>query len=277
MRIDQALAWGARRLGGELGEARLLLVAAAAISPATLHAWPEQTLELAALARYRELVNRRRQGEPVAYLTGERGFWSLSLAVDRSTLIPRPESELLVEWGVELMASSPLSVALDLGTGSGAIGLALATERPDWLVVGVDRSWPALAVAAANRHHNRIDNLQLLAADWLTAIKPGCCSLIVANPPYIAPEDPHLLQGDLRHEPRSALVAAADGLADLYRIIDMAAWALQPGGWLLLEHGWNQADAVQQRLRLACYQNVASRRDLAGHWRATGGSVMGDR
>lgn len=223
----------------------------------------EMPLSVAQWDQLAALATRRLTGEPLAYLTGQTGFHALTLAVGPATLIPRPETELLVETALALALPAAARVA-DLGTGSGAIALALATERPHWQVVAVDRSAAALTVAHANAAQLGLDRRVLcVQGDWCAPLAPGGCDLIVANPPYLAANDPHLPA--LRHEPRSALVAGPTGLEDLARIIHEAAASLAPEGWLLLEHGWDQGQAVQDLLTAAGYRAVAWRQDFAGH------------
>jgi release factor glutamine methyltransferase len=235
------------------------------------HSESEPLCELA--DKYRELLARRGRGEPLAYLTGFREFWSLKLSVDQHTLIPRPETELLVEWGLELDLPSA-SRMLDLGTGSGALALALATERPQWQVAASDSSSAALAVAVANAARLGLDQVKFLTSNWYESIHAEEYDLIVSNPPYIDAEDEHLLQGDVRFEPRTALVAEDHGLADLALIVRGARDYLCSGGWLLLEHGMSQGSLVRELLSKAGYTSIATRTDLAGLERATGGQLI---
>jgi release factor glutamine methyltransferase len=221
-------------------------------------------------ARLAALLARRAQGEPVAYLTGRRGFWSLDLAVDAATLIPRPDTETLVEWALELLPRGLHASALDLGTGSGAIALALKAERPRCTVAAVDRSAAALAVARGNGERLGLA-VRFVESDWYARLAGERFDLIVANPPYIRPDDPHLAQGDLRFEPTSALVAAEDGLRDLRLIIEGAREHLYGDGWLLLEHGHDQGAAVRDLLRGHGFAGIATRRDYGGNDRITGG------
>jgi release factor glutamine methyltransferase len=206
----------------------------------------------------------------VAHLTGEREFWSLPLQVNEHTLIPRPDTETLVQWALELPLAGARTVA-DLGTGSGAVALALASERPDWSVLATDFSAQSLQVAASNRARLKLYNVALLRCDWLSALGAARFDLLVSNPPYIAEGDAHLTEGDLRFEPASALRSGPDGLDALRSIIAGAPAVLRPGGWLLLEHGYDQADAVRKLLVEAGFAGVMSRSDLAGHSRVSGG------
>ncbi len=212
------------------------------------------------------LFERRRRGEPIAYLTGEREFYGLSFQVTPAVLIPRHETELLVELAIERLPRQ--GRALDLGTGSGAIAVALAHARPNAQVMATDASADALAVACRNADHHHVA-VRFGLSDWYENID-GTFDLIASNPPYIAAGDPHLTQGDLRFEPAMALTDQADGLSDLMSIIDGALAHLNPGGWLLMEHGHDQAAAVRALLERAGWQQVQSWRDLAGIERVSG-------
>lgn len=222
---------------------------------------------------FAQAMARRVQGEPVAYITGSRGFWSLELMVNASTLIPRPDTEILVEFALEKMPIEQLVRVLDLGTGSGAIALAVKTERPLALVTAVDASASALEVAAANADHLKLD-VELLQSDWFSALVERRFDLLLANPPYINANDAHVGQGDLRFEPLSALVSAGDGLADIRRIAAAAPLHLQPGGWLALEHGYDQGEAVRQILLGHGFVEVATRLDLGGQERISVGRLL---
>lgn len=224
-------------------------------------------------AAFRALVERRAQGEPVAYLTGTQGFWSLELAVTPATLIPRPETERLVELALERLPAGVAVRVADLGTGSGAIALAIARERPQAQVIATDASAAALDVARANAERNRVRNVQFRQGDWLAPLAGERFDLIASNPPYIADGDPHLSAGDLRFEPPTALSSGADGLDAIRVIVRDARALLQPGGWLLLEHGWDQGDAVRALLQVAGYSDVATERDLEARDRISLGRV----
>ncbi len=234
-----------------------------------LYSHPESSVPPELREAFDSLLEERRAGQPVAYLVGSREFWSLSLAVNEHTLIPRPETETLVMWALELDLPQYAGVA-DWGTGTGAIALALASERPDWSVIATDFSARALDVADLNRRRHDLD-VQLVRADWGSALLPASLDLVVSNPPYVAEGDPHLAQGDLRFEPNSALVAGQSGLADILRIVRDAYRVLVPGGWLLLEHGYDQSETVREALTAAGFTEVSSRRDLAGIERISGG------
>ena len=218
---------------------------------------------------FEALIERRRCGEPVAYIRGEREFWSLPFYVARATPIPRPDTETLVERALlRIPASGTMDVA-DLGTGCGAIALALATERPRCRIVATDRSPDALAVAARNISRHKIENVVLREGDWLHALPDSGYDVIVSNPPYVAADDPHLNAAEVRHEPRHALLGGADGLDALRVIVDTARTRLRQNGWLLVEHGYDQAHDVRALFSAHGYIRVASYRDLAGIERVT--------
>lgn len=257
-------------------DAEVLLAFVLQKSKTWLYTWPEfepseeQQRQLAAL------VERRLQGEPVAYLTGLREFWSLQLEVSRETLIPRPDTELLVELVIELLAArsdEPLDI-VDLGTGTGAIALAIASEYRHWHVIGLDRVPAAVELAQRNQARLQLENVRFLESDWFAELQPRPFDLIVSNPPYIEPQDKHLEMGDVRFEPRSALVAAENGLLDIKKIIERAPSYLAANGWLLFEHGFQQAAAVRDLLRERGFVEVQTRNDLAGLERATLGQWL---
>ena len=219
----------------------------------------------------RSLLARRARGEPVAYLTGRREFWSLEFLVTPDVLIPRPETELLVEQALARIPADAEWTIADLGTGSGAVALALATERPRCRVIASDFSAAALAVARANAQHLGIANVEFRLGEWLTPFTGEHLDMIVSNPPYVCFGDTHLAQGDVRFEPRTALVAGTDGLDAIRRIVASGGAHLKPGGWLLLEHGYNQATLVRALLRAHGYATVTSCRDTAGNGRVSSG------
>ncbi|RCW76173.1 peptide chain release factor N(5)-glutamine methyltransferase [Pseudorhodoferax soli] len=267
MRLAQILAAAAAR-GLDRLDAQLLLLHALGHDPndrAWLLAHDQDQPTPEVLQRFDTAATRRLAGEPVAYLLGQKEFFGLSLQVDARVLVPRPDTETLVEWALEHLPGG--GSALDLGTGSGAIALALAHARPDALVSAVDRSADALAVARANAEQLGL-RVQFMQADWLQGVD-GPYDLIVSNPPYIAAADPHLAA--LAHEPLSALASGADGLDDLRTITASAGAHLCPGGWLLLEHGYDQAEAVCALLQAQGFVQVGSRTDLAGIARCSGG------
>jgi release factor glutamine methyltransferase len=276
MNIQQALqnsiAKGLDRL-----DAQLLLLHVLGKAPhdrAWLLAHDADPMPEAAHSALLAATERRLNGEPVAYIVGHKEFYGLQLAVDRRVLVPRPDTETLVDWALEVLASHPSSRVIDLGTGSGAIALALKHTRPDLDVYAVDYSGDALAVAQANAQRLKLD-VHFSQGSWLSGITPaqGQFHAIVANPPYIASEDPHLAA--LTHEPPQALASGTDGLDDVRTIITQAPAHLLPGGWLLLEHGYDQADAVCALLSAAGFTTVQSRRDLAGIARCSGGCWTG--
>jgi release factor glutamine methyltransferase len=237
-----------------------------------LYARPEQTLDKAQQQAYQALIQRRLQGEPIAHITGIREFWSLALKVTPATLIPRPDSELLVERGLLHLQDVHAARVADLGTGSGAIALAIASECPDCLVDATDLSSAALVIAQENAQRLRIQNVRFHQGDWFQALTADCrYDLILSNPPYIPEQDEHLGQGDLPREPRAALVAGSDGLNDIRILCAEAGRYLKRGGWLLLEHGFEQARQVRDLLLQQGFLEVNSYRDLAGMERISEG------
>ncbi|WP_115561378.1 peptide chain release factor N(5)-glutamine methyltransferase [Xanthomonas arboricola] len=215
------------------------------------------------------LVQRRQAGEPVAYLTGSRGFWTLDLAVSTATLIPRADTEALVELALERLDQAPGRRVADLGTGSGAIALAIASERPQAQVIATDASVAALAIAQRNADSHRLSNVECRQGSWFGPLAGERFDLIASNPPYIAADDPHLAQGDLRYEPASALASGSDGLDDIRSIVADAPAHLRAGGWLLLEHGWDQGAALAELLRTRGFAQVATHQDLEQRDRVT--------
>jgi len=211
-----------------------------------------------------ELADRRALGEPIAYLTGTREFWSMNLKVSPATLIPRPETELLVEKALARIPPDATWTIADLGTGSGAVALALAKERPRCRVIATDISSAALDVARVNAAKFNLTNIEFREGDWFAPLAGETYHIIASNPPYIRNDDPHLKQGDLRFEPGSALIAGADGLDAIRRIVNDAHVYLKAGGWLLLEHGWDQSDAVKALLHQQGCHNICCYHDMAG-------------
>jgi len=252
-------------------EASVLLAHALGQTRTWLFAWPEAAVANEARSAYEALISRRSNGEPVAHLVGEREFWSLRLRVSPHTLIPRPATELLVERALALLPADADSLVADLGTGSGAIAAAIAGERPRWRIVAVDSSTEALEVAAGNFVRLGLTRVQPVLGDWLAPLRHHHFDLLVSNPPYVPDQDPHLHRGDVRFEPTQALAAGPDGLRDLRTLIQDAPACLVPGGWLLLEHGWDQGEKVRRLLHAAGFTQVASHSDLAGHERVSEG------
>lgn len=235
-----------------------------------LFTWPEKVLDDKLVGQFKDLLRRRADGEPIAYLTGEKEFWSLSLEVNATTLIPRPDTELLVETALGLI-DKPDARVLDLGTGTGAIALALASEQRRWQIIAVDAVVEAVALAEKNRQHLALENVSVIRSDWFGSIEPQKFDLIVTNPPYIDADDHHLNEGDVRFEPSSALVSGDKGLADIALIICEAKHYLSAGGCLLIEHGYQQAEPVRDLFDTQGYRQVSTRRDMAGHERLTMG------
>lgn len=253
-------------------EAELLLSHCLDRDRAWLFSYADHALPPHQVLLFKDLDRRRAAGEPTAYLLGYREFWNLRLTVTPDVLIPRVDSELLVEWGLELVATDTLSRVLDMGTGSGAIALAIKASQPTAEVYAVDRSERALRVARNNAQNLGLE-VTFFRGDWFAGLPVGRFSLIVANPPYIAPGDPHLSAGDLLAEPIEALVSAEEGYADLYQIISGSRDRLEPGGWLLLEHGWEQGEGVRTALYRAGFQQIQTRLDLGGRERVSGGCL----
>lgn len=241
---------------------------------AYLRTWPERELTAAQFEVFKHLISQRQQGHPIAYLIGNREFWSRSFLVTPDVLIPRPETELLIELSLKLIPNNPAFKILDLGTGSGIIAITLAAECPNAAITACDISPAALAVAQTNAKAQQLTNLQFIESNWFSHITDTSYDLIVCNPPYLAKNDPHLQEGDLRFEPVNALVAAEDGLADIITIVKTANNHLRTGGYLLVEHGYNQANQVQDIFATYNYQQVKTHYDLAGQARVTIGRYL---
>lgn len=268
---EAALKEAAEGIGGDSPrlEAELLLSHVTGWSRTSFRAWPEREVNAAQLARFFSFVDQRCEGRPVAHLLGEQEFWSLPLKVNPSTLIPRPDTECLVET-VLMLEVPENAMVLDLGTGTGAIALALASERSNWRISACDAVSEAVELARENAV--RLDlPVTVFQSNWFADLPVGCFDLIVSNPPYIADNDHHLGEGDVRFEPLSALVAGIDGLADIRRIIaDAPAW-LSTGGWLILEHGYEQGAAVQRLFVEAGFTSVETCQDYGRRDRLTFG------
>ncbi|MDA8898337.1 peptide chain release factor N(5)-glutamine methyltransferase [Porticoccaceae bacterium] len=243
-------------------DCELLLCYVLDVDRTWLRTWPEKPVSKSLEAKFCELLEHRIQGQPIAYLVGSRGFWSMDLQVSQDTLIPRPETELLVELALNLRLPKK-SHGLDLGTGTGAVALALATERPDMNFIAVDYQVGAVSLANKNCQTLGLSNVNIFQSDWFDSLQltDNQFDLIVSNPPYISVNDPHLQQGDVRYEPNSALVSGVDGLDDLKKIIAQSPLYLKSDGWLLLEHGFDQGPAVVRLMIEAGFQEVVTHKD----------------
>jgi release factor glutamine methyltransferase len=253
-------------------EAELLLAHCLGRSRTWLYTWPEREVDDETCEAYRGLLGKRREGRPVAYILGRREFWNLELAVDERVLIPRPETECLVEWALRLPLPDTARVE-DLGTGSGAIALALASERPRWRVSATDISAAALELATENARRLGLERVSFRLVEFGDDCDADICDLMVSNPPYVSEGDPHLSRGDLRSEPMLALASGEDGLDAIRCIVAAAPRRLRAGGWLLLEHGFEQGAPVRRLLSGAGFQEVESLCDAAGHERVSGGRL----
>lgn len=272
--IQHALLHGKDYLSSEpedaLRAAEILLQHTLDVSRAYLYAHGEQSLSQEQSACYQALLEQRQRGVPIAYILGKRSFWTFDLTVTQDTLIPRPETELLVDCVLQEADSSPQKV-LDLGTGSGAIALALATERPNWHITASDISPAALSVAQHNAAMLKLNQIHFVHSDWLQAFEQQQFDIIVANPPYLCQDDPHLQQGDLRFEPQSALISGKEGLDALRIIIQQCCHHLRNHGLLIMEHGYDQRAAVNHLLTTHGYQDIQSWQDWQGHDRISCG------
>lgn len=275
MNIQQALRYAGQKLSAtslSAGlDAQILLSHVLSCSTAHLAAWPEKNLNEETLAKFGSLLLQRVQGMPIAYLTGHREFWSLDLKVNNSTLIPRPETETLIEFVLAEFHDKKNLQLLDMGTGSGAIAIALATEMPGWNIYASELSPPALELARENSRHHRTDNIHFILSDWFTDIPCHNFDVIVSNPPYIAASDVHLTQGDVRFEPASALTAGATGMDDIEHLCLHAKRYLAEQGCLIVEHGYDQAQGVEQCFSDHDYMVIKQQKDLSGHVRLTSG------
>jgi release factor glutamine methyltransferase len=254
-------------------DAEVLLRDTLGCSRAWLIAHSDELLPQASLAAFTARLRQRAAGHPIAYITGQREFWSLPLVINDDVLIPRADTELLVECALELLAEQSSQTVCDLGTGSGAVALAIASERPRATIIATDSSWPALRLAQHNAYQLRIalgeQQPQFIAARWLAAFADDSLHLVLGNPPYIRSDDPHLACGDLRFEPPQALAAGSDGLDDLRAIIAQAPRCLRASGAIALEHGHDQAHAVRALLAASGFTQIRTRSDLAGHQRVS--------
>ena len=282
--IQDILRNHSRQLEGELNidsssariEVQCLLQAVLQVNRAWLLSHPEQSLDAAQHAQYMALLVRRLAGEPIAYLLEEREFYGLAFKVSPATLIPRPETELLVELALQRIPQQGNCRVLDLGTGSGAIALSIAHARPNAEIIAVDASHDALKVALHNTHTHHLANVRLLVSDWFGALQGESFDVIISNPPYIAAGDVHLAQGDVRFEPRDALISGADGLDDIRLICTQAKAHLYPKGWLIFEHGYDQAAQACALLQQAGFAEIFSARDLSEIERVSGGARLSE-
>jgi len=270
--VERARSELSRQASGRL-DAELLLGHVLNCDRSCIYARPERTLQGEQIGRFWNLVEERRQGVPIAYLTGYKEFWSLDFRVNRKTLIPRPETELLVEIGLECIAADSTAAMLELGTGSGAVSIALASERPHCSIYASDIDTDTLAVARENSERLVPGRISLFISDWLSHIE-GRFDLIVSNPPYVTDQELGELSMDIQHEPISALAGGEDGLNAIRQIIADSGAYLKPGGWLLLEHGADHANRIRELLFTAGYEEIETRKDLAGHDRVTRGRAI---
>lgn len=271
--IKTCLSFAAKFLANEEAtlEAQLLLQHVLKVNRAWLIAHENKALSPENFTQFQQLIERRKNGEPIAYILGYREFFGLKLKVTPDTLIPRPDTETLVEAALEKISKNQSSNVLDLGTGTGAIALVIAKNRPQSLVTAVDFSENALKIAQENAENLNIQNITFLQSDWFSALENRRFDVIVSNPPYIEENDAHVGQGDLRFEPKSALTSGADGLDDIRKIIFESAGFLKPQGWLMLEHGYNQAQAVQNLMAAEGLMEITTIKDFGGNERVTMG------
>ena len=254
-------------------DAQVLLCHVLQCNSAHLLAWPEKPLDESQQRHFLQIIEQRRQGHPVAHLTGQREFWSMDFMVDESTLIPRPETETLIEYVLENHSHHNSLKLLDMGTGTGAIAIVLAKENPGWQVHACDISPQAIQLAKRNRDKHEINNLTLVKSDWFSDIDGTDYDMIISNPPYIDADDPHLNQGDVRFEPASALISDNQGMKDIEHICSQAKGHLKNAGWLIVEHGYDQAEKVADCFTKNGYGEITQKQDLSGHIRMTAGRV----
>ncbi len=278
MNIQQALQYGISLLSPSSEspalDTQILLSHVLQCNSAHLIAWPEKNLELQQETQYQQLIQQRLKGLPVAHLIGKREFWSLDFKVDDSTLIPRPETETLVEFILQKFNHKKHLKLLDIGTGSGAIAISLAKEKPEWKVFASEISEAALKLAKSNSKQHQTHNLVLIHSNWFDAITEHDFDIIVSNPPYIANNDPHLSQGDVRFEPLSALTSGATGMNAIEHLCSQAKRRLSKNGYLIVEHGYNQAQQVAACFTENGYKKIEQKKDLAGNPRMTAGQIV---
>jgi release factor glutamine methyltransferase len=289
MNIQQALQYAAQSFAETSPSANLdaqvLLSHILTCNSAHLIAWPEKELNEQQLERFKNAIKQRQQGTPIAHLTGQREFWSLNFKVNDSTLIPRPETETLVEFILDTFGEKENLTVLDMGTGAGAIAISLASEKPDWNITASDISSAALTLAKENSEALNTKNITFIQSDWFKNIKRPAFDgkpfderqdkrkfdIIVSNPPYIAIDDPHLAEGDVRFEPETALISGITGMDDIQHLCSQAKNYLSASGWLIVEHGYNQKTLTAECFTRNGYKNICQRDDLAGHCRMTAG------
>lgn len=277
MNIRQALTQGRSRLAESSPsatlDAQVLLCHVLQCNSAHLAAWPEKKLSNEQQQQYQLLIDQRTQGIPVAHLTGLREFWSLNFTVNNSTLIPRPETETLVEFILSHFADRKNLKLLDMGTGTGAIAIAVAKEKPGWQITASDISADALDLARQNARNLQCNNISFVQSDWFNNISQNDFDIIVSNPPYIAVDDPHLSQGDVRFEPATALTSGLSGMDDIQKIALQAKQHLTENGWLIIEHGYNQMQQVASYFTKNGFTQIRQQQDLSGHIRMTAGKI----
>ena len=275
--LNRSIGFLLRQAAGILGtdaarlEAEILLAASLDRPRSHLFAWPDQQLEPWQQERFATLISRRARGEPIAYLLGQREFWSLPLTVTPQTLIPRPETETLVRLALDTIPQDSAPRIADLGTGSGAIALAIARERPRSEIIATDISPAALSVARGNAMRLGLGNVRFVCGSWCQAFNTNVFDIVLSNPPYVAEADPHLREGDLRFEPRAALAAGPTGMDELQQIVPCAHARLRRDGWLIVEHGYDQGDKVMQLMRTQGFSEISDHIDTAGLSRVTMG------
>ncbi|MBL4711332.1 MAG: peptide chain release factor N(5)-glutamine methyltransferase [Gammaproteobacteria bacterium] len=254
-------------------DAQILLTHILKCNTAHLIAWPEKKLNEKQAIYFQQLIQQRFSGVPVAHLTGQREFWSLDFFVDNSTLIPRPETETLIEFILHKFSDRQECKLLDMGTGTGAIAIAIATEKPQWEIIASDISADALALARKNSDYHKTNNISLIQSDWYSNIQDNDFDIIVSNPPYIASDDPHLKQGDVRFEPERALTAGENGMEYITHLCAHASVYLKRQGWLIVEHGYDQKQLVADCFAKYGFSDIIQKQDLSGHHRLTAGQI----
>jgi release factor glutamine methyltransferase len=281
--IAQALSWAREQLSSHnvsddglhdcaAIDSKVLLAASLQREVVYLHTWPEKRLDKLQTETFKRYMSQRILGHPVAYIIGYRDFWTLRLNVSAATLIPRPETELIVEISLSLDLDECAKV-LDLGTGSGAIALALASEKPDWLITGLDKIAEAVILAKNNATIHKLERVNFIQSDWFSAVEHHQFNLIVTNPPYIEDNNHYLLQGDVRFEPSSALTSGSDGLDDIRLIVSQSKHYLAADGWLIIEHGYQQGDSIRDILTAHGFIQIRNEYDLNGFPRVSLGKI----